>query len=260
MFSFLKLNILRNFLAHPLTRGRDIDDPKTTIYRHEIIQSKLFLRNLYYDWYLEIKKRIPPNCTALEIGSGAGFFKEVIPNLITSEIFPIPGIDYIIDAHNIPLKDNTLDCIVMTDVLHHIPDVSKFFQEANRCIKVGGCIVMIEPWNNPWAKWVFQNLHHEPFDTNAGWELLSSGPLSGANGALPWILFERDRKIFEKQFNGWSIEEIKTFMPFSYLLSGGVSLRAFAPGGSYRIVRWLEKYFESMNCGMFALIKLEKVN
>ena len=68
---------------------------------------------------------------------------------------------------------------------------------------------MIEPWNNPWAKWVYQNLHHEPFDPNAGWTLPASGPLSGANGALPWILFERDRKKFEQHFIGWSIKEIK---------------------------------------------------
>ena len=110
------------------------------------------------------------------------------------------------------------------------------------------------------TKWVYQNLHHEPFDTNAGWTLPASGPLSGANGALPWILFERDRKKFEQQFIGWSIEEIKTFMPFAYLLSGGVSMRSFAPEGSYRFVRWLEKGAETKNWGMFAIIKLVKVN
>ena len=254
------MKLLNKILSHPLTRGKNIDDPQTTILRRDIIKSKPFLQKLYLEWYTEIKKRIPTGCITLELGSGAGFFREIIPNLITTELFSAPGIDKVIDAHYLPFNDNELGSIVMTDVMHHIPDICKFFQEATRCVKVGGCIVMIEPWNNPWAKWVYQNLHHEPFDTNAGWTLPTSGPLSGANGALPWILFERDRKKFEKQFIGWSVEEIKTIMPFSYLLSGGVSLRSFAPGSSYRFVRWLEKGAESKNWGMFAIIKLIKVD
>ena len=146
---------------------------------------------------MEIKKRIPTGFIPHEIGSGAGFFQEIVPNLITSELFPVPGIDRVSDAKNLPFNDDELDCIVMTDVLHHIPDVCKFFQEATRCVKPGGCIVMIEPWNTPWAQWFFQNLHSEPFDPDAGWTFPSSGPLSDANGTLPWILFERDRKKFE---------------------------------------------------------------
>ena len=254
------MKLINHIFSHPLTRGKNIDDPQTSILRRKIIKSKPFLKKIYLEWYSEIKKRIPIDSSIIELGSGAGFFQEIIPHLITTELFEAPGIDKVIDAHKLPFKENELDSIVMTDVLHHIPDVCKFFYEANRCIKVGGSIVMIEPWNNPWSKWVYQNLHHEPFDTNAGWKLESSGPLSGANGALPWILFERDKKKFERKFNNWSIEEIKTFMPFVYLLSGGVSLRSFAPGLSYQFIRWLEKGAEHMNFGMFALIKLVKLN
>ena len=43
--------MLRSILAHPLTRGRSIDDPVTTDLRRSIITSKPFLRAIYEDWY-----------------------------------------------------------------------------------------------------------------------------------------------------------------------------------------------------------------
>ena len=45
------------------------------------------------------------------------------------------------------MADASLDGIVMTDVLHHIPDCTSLFHEAARVIRPGGRVVMIEPWN-----------------------------------------------------------------------------------------------------------------
>ncbi len=89
----------------------------------------------------------------------------------------------------------------MINVLHHLPEVQHFFREATHCMQSGGVISMIEPWLTPWSKPIYQNFHHEPFDDIADkWSVPSQGPLSGANGALPWILFHRDREQFELQF------------------------------------------------------------
>jgi SAM-dependent methyltransferase len=192
------------------------------------------------------------------LGSGAGFFREVAPNLITSEVFSTPGADQIVDARQLPFSQDELDGIVMTDVFHHIPDVARFFREAARCIKAGGQVLMIEPWNTPWSRWVYRRLHSEPFEPDGGWILPATGPLSGANGALPWILFERDRERFQREFPEWRIDSIELLMPFSYLLSGGVSLRALAPGWAYRPIRWIENKLNQKRWAMFALIKLGK--
>jgi hypothetical protein len=60
---------------------------------------------------------------------------------------------------------------------------------------------MIEPWVTPWSRLVYTRMHHEPFvPAAAQWEFLTTGPLSGANGALPYILFSRDRAQFELEF------------------------------------------------------------
>lgn len=58
------------------------------------------------------------------------------------------------------------------------------------------------------------------------WELPRSGPLSGANGAISWMIFERDCHKFEREFPEWQLLSIKPGIPFRYLVSGGVSLRA----------------------------------
>ena len=45
------MSVVRKLLAHPLTRGLDIDAPETSILRRRIIQEKPFLNRVYHDWY-----------------------------------------------------------------------------------------------------------------------------------------------------------------------------------------------------------------
>lgn len=116
----------------------DIDDPHTMALRLQIIRSKPFLRKLYEEWYPDIATHFPSDALVLELGSGAGFLKEFIPELITSELFSTPGAERVIDAQAIAMAEASLDGIVMTDVLHHIPDCSSFFHEAPRVIRPGG--------------------------------------------------------------------------------------------------------------------------
>lgn len=149
----------------------------------------------------------------------------------------------------------------MTDVLHHLPRVREFFTEATRCIKPGGVIAMIEPWVSNWSRLCYKYLHHEPFSPDATeWEFSSSGPLSDSNSALPWIMLERDRGEFEREFPMWQIQIIRPFMPFRYLISGGVSLRSMMPGWSFGFWRMVERLLTSYmeRLGMFALIVLKR--
>lgn len=55
------------------------------------------------------------------------------------------------------------------------------------------------------------------------------GALSGANVAIIWIIFERDRYLFEQEFPESQIFDISLHTPLSYLLSGGLSVRQLAP-------------------------------
>lgn len=209
----------------------DVDDPLTTDLRNEIIQSKPLLKLIYEEWYRLICDHLPAiNGRVLELGSGGGFLRERIPGLITSEIFRCRNAQLVLDGQLLPFRSQTLRSIVMTNVLHHIPQPSKFLEEASRCLVDGGSMLMIEPWVSSWSRMIYSHLHHEPFDPEQqGWVHSFNGPLSGANGALPWILFERDRRRFEQEFPWLRIDQIRPFMPFSYLFSGGVSMKQILP-------------------------------
>lgn len=254
--------LLRRILAHPLTSGMSIDDPATTALRKQIILSKPFLKSIYQEWYSLLADELPQlDGPVLELGSGSGFCDQYISSLITSEVFDCPGVQMVVNAQRIPLPDGFLRAIVFTDVLHHIPNVRQFFAESSRCLKPGGKILMIEPWLTRWSRFIYTHFHHEPFcPATQDWSFPATGPLSGANGALPWIVFVRDHEKFEREFPELAIERIQPFLPFRYLLSGGVSMRNLVPGFSYPFWLWLERMLEPKmsSLAMFAFVSLSK--
>ncbi|MHC4545204.1 MAG: class I SAM-dependent methyltransferase [Planctomycetota bacterium] len=251
------------WLKLPETRCiKDLDDPATTLLHSEIVQKKSFLKQLYIDYYAQFRKAIPkPESKVLvELGSGGGFIKEVIGSVITSDILDLPNVDKVFSALNMPFEDTSVDAFFMFDVLHHIADPGTFFREAIRCLKPSGKIVMIEPANTLWARFIYKNFHHELFDPQAQWGLQESGPVSHGNGAMPWIIFSRDRGIFEKEFPGLRIVKMRNHTPLRYLLSGGLTLRQLVPSFTYPLIKAIEFILSPINnlLGMFQTIELEK--
>jgi SAM-dependent methyltransferase len=252
----------KQMLAHPATRGLPLDDPLTTRQRQDIIKGNRFLWRIYDEWYRMIAGYIPEGSgKVVEFGSGAGFLSDYIPDLIPSDVFVCPGIDIVLDARQLPVSSGSLKMIAMVNVLHHVPDARAFLTEAQRCLRPGGCVVMIEPWVSTWSRFVYGVLHHEPFDPGASdWTFPETGPLSGANSALPWIVFQRDRQQFESEFSNFEIRTVRPFMPLRYLVSGGVSMRQLMPEGTFGFWRKLESGLCTWpdRWSMFALIYLER--
>lgn len=216
-----------------------------------------YLRWLYEHWYSMLAQELPAvSGEVLELGSGGGFLESVIPGLRTSDVMPIPGVELIVDARSIPFGDATLRAIVGTNVLHHIPDIARFLGEAQRALVPGGRLVFIEPWPTPLSIPIYRHVHHEPFELSRDWSLPAGGPLTAANGALPWIVFRRDRAEFERRFPSLVIRRIESFMPLSYLLSGGIGRAWPIPAGLFRLVERLERPLGGL--GLFARIVVER--
>jgi SAM-dependent methyltransferase len=253
MLAFLKLKDIDRY---------DLDDPRRTLEHREIILGKKFLKQLYIDWYQVFVKEAAnfPGGKMIELGSGGGFLKELMPEVITSDILQLSNCDMIFSALDMPFEDNSISCIFMIDVFHHIPDSAAFLKEADRVLVPGGKIVMQEPASTLWGRLIYKNFHHEPFNPEGDWTIPAEGPMSNANGALPWIVFDRDRKKFEALFPRLHIKSIRKHTPLRYLLSGGVSMKQLVPSWSFGALSFFEKLMGPFTgfFSMFQTIVVEK--
>ncbi len=252
------------FLQLPYMIGiKDLDHPKTTIIRRKIIEENVFLKNLYADFYATFKNSLtglPKKRKLVEIGSGGGFIKKIIPDVITSDVIKLPEVDRHFSATKMPFKKGSIDRFFMLNVIHHISNQRLFFKEIDRSLKNKGKLIAIEPANTLWGRFIYKNFHYEDFDPRGDWALKSQKALSSANGALPWIIFIRDRKRFEMLFPHLKIRKIISHTPMRYLVSGGMSYRQLLPSWTYKIVKNLEELASPLSkfIGMFYTIEIEK--
>jgi SAM-dependent methyltransferase len=242
----------------------DIDSPERTAAHAAAIRTKPFLKKIYRENYEFFKRLVDgiPEGIILELGSGGGFLKDVIPAAITSDVIKINNVDLFLSAEKLPFPDQSVGAILMIDVFHHLQNPSLFLDEARRCLSVGGKIVLIEPANTLWGRFIYQNFHHEPFiPEQADWQLPAGGPMSMANGALPWIVFCRDRALFEKRYPNLAIANVEPICPLRYLASGGVSRGQLAPSFTYPLFQFAEFMMSPVMTlvGMFMRIEIRKV-
>ena len=255
------MNLLRKLLINPKIKGHEIDESTSTCLHEKILASNIFLSKIYEEWYAELFNNIPDGVgRILEIGTGVGFRKSNFPMMIRSDIQPVKNINLVCDGQFLPFPHESLKSILMINVLHHIQSPVLFLKEAERCLRKKGIIAMIEPWKNHWAELIYKNLHHERFDTTTNkWTNIPGRSMKTANGAIPWIIFNRDQGVLKSEFPGLKIESIKPLMPITYLLSGGLSMKQMMPGFSYSFWRLLERNIQS-SCGMFAFILVRKIH
>lgn len=241
----------------------DPDAPQVTEAHREHIRRKSFLRRLYLEHYRFFAGEVaglPPGIV-VELGSGGGFLREVIPEVLTTDVVPLSTVQAVVSAVELPFGAGSVSAILMINVLHHVQDPERFFAEASRCLVTGGKIVMVEPADTPFSRFVYRNFHHEPFDPEMpGWKLPPGGRLSAANDALAGIIFERDRDRFSSRFPELAVERYEHTMPFSYIVSGGVNRWALLPGVAYPLVRAVERSLgrQKSRLGLFTRIVIRR--
>jgi SAM-dependent methyltransferase len=222
-----------------------------------LIKRKPLLKRSYLQFYENFRRDLDtvrgPGTKVLELGSGGGFLKEVIPQVITSDIYE--GVAELkIDARSIPFADGEIRGLFLASVLHHVPDVEAFFAEAYRVLCVNGICAIVEPCNTPFARLFYRHFHHEPFLPDVpSWQFTQSDAMLDSNQALSWIVFERDKEKFRNLFPGFSVEK-KVFLPtLGYILSGGVNYRPLWPSDLSDVVAGVERRLSRLN-GWFSLL------
>jgi SAM-dependent methyltransferase len=259
MFSWL-LELLEMPETKYIKNVKSIDDVQTTALHRNIIRKKGFLHKLFLENYRIFKENIKdiPDGLKIELGSGGGFLKEVINDVITSDVVELPGVDKVISAEKIPYPDESVAAFFLLGTLHHIKEPDKFFSEVSRCLKPGAKVIMIEPNNTPFSRFFFKHIHHEQFDEKKdSWQVDGVGRLADANLAMPWLIFGRDREKFLTKYPDLEILQINKHTPFRWFLSGGLSYRQFVPSASFGFFTKIEKLlspFDNILCSFMTIV------
>jgi SAM-dependent methyltransferase len=220
------------------------------IKRRSIWKSKQIIKRLYHKWYQAIKGNLTPG-SILEIGGGSGNLKESFPDAISSDILFAPWLDVVLDAHDLPFQDKSLDNIVLFDVLHHLEKPVHFFAEAQRTLKKNGRIILMEPYISQASFVIYNFLHTEdlkwnvdPFKTAL--PRREKSPFDG-NQAIATLIFEKHINRFLAYFSDLEIilKEQTDFI--IYPLSGGFHHPSLCPQFLYPFFECLEKILQPLN-------------
>jgi hypothetical protein len=83
--------------------------------------------------------------------------------------------------------------------------------------------------------------------------------MSDANMAMPWAIFFRDRARYDAEFPGLPVESIELHTVLLYVLSGGVSMRAFLPGPMFAPALWAERLLGPARSRLASMMTVELV-
>ena len=125
-------------------------------------------------WIIEKTKEIPNGAFVLDVGAGTCPYKELFHhcNYKSHDFKQYEGeklgggsdygeIDYVSDIVQLPLDDGSVDVVLCTEVLEHVPEPTRALKELIRVVKPGGQLIITAPLGS--------GLHQLPFHYYGGY-------------------------------------------------------------------------------------------
>ena len=180
----------------------------------------------------------------IELGAGVIPMSNLDARIKSTDVVPSDHLDGVLDATSLDIANNCVSGFFLQNTFHHIPDPKAFFEETSRVLIPGGRIVILDPFYNTISRWLYMRLFKtEDFDMNGSWKSDSAHAMIGANQALSYIVFRRDREVFAATFPGLAIVDYSPVLfGLRYILTGGVNFKKIAPGWIFSVVRRLERF------------------
>lgn len=203
---------------------------------------KRSLRKVYTYWFDVVRKACVPNAPIVELGCGPGFFKELYPEVVATDVAPSPYADRVVDAAALPFADGEVGTIVFLDVFHHLPRPEQFLREAARALRPRGRLVMIEPWMSLAGRLLYTYVHHEDCDMSVApadpWGGANKDPMQG-NAALPYLYFRAGGHV---EHMGVPLRVIlrQPFAALPWILSGGFQPFSLLPAALVSVAEWVD--------------------
>ena len=215
-------------------------------------QSKPVLRKIYADFYKLLASQVDQRISGkiVELGSGIGNLKMMIPEVVCTDIFDNPWIDQVENAYKLTFDDNSVSNLILFDVLHHLKYPGNAFDEFKRVLAENGRVIIFEPSVSLVGRLVYGVFHHEPLGLKEKitWSIsnnsdLTKGEYYAAQGNAHRIFYKNDYKEF---LSDWEIITVKRISSISYILSGGYSKRQMFPGVLFPVLKLVDRLFNTM--------------
>ena len=239
--------MLRGLLVPPELEALDVDDPRRIELHASMLHRKPMLGEVFRECHRAFMERdlrhFGATGTRVELGAGVSPVRDTFPDVLATDVVPAPGLDRVIDALDMDLESGSVRALYGQNCFHHFPDPARFLAEAERVVAPSGGVILIEPYHGPFASLLYQRLFaSEDFDKRMpGWTSAASGPMTGANQAMSYIVFERDREEFERRFPGLELVSAEPLPNYvRYLLSGGLNFRQLVPDGATGLIKRIE--------------------
>ena len=242
------LKRLLEYLQEPELANCEVDGLDRFVAHQAVLKRKTMIRDVFdefHNLFAELDSRyLSGEGAVIELGAGIYPVRETYPNVLATDVVPAPHLDRVLNACGMELADESVRAFYLQNVFHHFPSPSSFFSELQRVLVPGGGAILIEPASGPFASWVYPRLFAtEGYDKAAhSWDSAVGGPMSGANQALSYLVFDRDLQQFGQENPGLQIvhrDVLSNWM--RYLLSGGLNFRSLVPSWSARAVKLAER-------------------
>src|SRR5882762_1874079 len=136
-------NDVRRSKTEPRLRGTDLVRPSLRDWAYLDCQRRAEL-------IAEHAAKLPPEIHRLLDVGGRGkpyacFFADRVAHHYVLDIEPAPSVDVVGDARRMPFSDASMDVVLITQVLEHIPEPVAVIGEIRRVLKPGGTLLLTVP-------------------------------------------------------------------------------------------------------------------
>ena len=208
---------------------------------------KPVLRRAYREFHERIAAHIDPAVPGkiVELGSGIGNIRDVIPGCIRTDLFANPWIDQVENAYALSFAAGECSHVILFDVFHHLRHPRTALQECRRVLTSRGRVILFEPYVSLAGRIVYGPMHHEPI--GLGDPIASDAPASfNANTDAYYAAQSNATRVFWKGehaeiLDGWEVVARERIGAWPYALTGGYSKPQLYPASMYGVVSVLDR-------------------
>lgn len=189
-------------------------------------QAKPVLREIYRDFHHLIAGHLSSvDGETVEIGSGIGNIREVIPHCVRTDLFPNPWIDRQENVYRLSMADSSAANVILFDVFHHLEYPLDALQECGRVLRRGGRLLVFDHAMSL-AGLVFSKfLHHEWQGFLKEYSLRSPAEIDPTSAGY-YADHANAYRILVRRFNellgaDWDCVCVQRLPALKWLLSGG---------------------------------------